>query len=85
MTASIRVVSAFPAVLVLLALAGPGHAACLDDDRVAELVADYPTTPVTGIPPDLSLDDAYCTQAKYHGTARPHDGPSRRLQGRLHR
>lgn len=37
MTASIRVVSAFPAVLVLLALAGPGHAACLDDDRVAEL------------------------------------------------
>jgi 2-keto-4-pentenoate hydratase len=53
------------AVPLLLALAGPGQAACLDDARVAELVAGYPTTPITGVPPDLTLDDAYCTQAKY--------------------
>jgi 2-oxo-hept-3-ene-1,7-dioate hydratase len=53
------------AVPLLLALAGPGQAACLDDARVAELVAGYPTTPITGMPPDLTLDDAYCTQAKY--------------------
>ena len=40
-------------------------AACLDDATVAKLVEGYPTTPVTGIAPDISLDDAYCTQAKY--------------------
>ncbi len=40
-------------------------AACLDDATVAKLVAGYPATPVTGIPIDLSLEDAYCTQAKY--------------------
>ncbi len=40
-------------------------AACLDDTAVEKLVAGYPTTPVTGIPTDLSLEDAYCTQAKY--------------------
>lgn len=40
-------------------------AACLDETVVAGLVAGYPTAPVTGIPADLSLDDAYCTQAKY--------------------
>jgi len=60
-----RTVSAASAVLVLIALANPAWAACLDDEQVAELVAGYPTTPVTGIPPDLSLEDAYCSQAKY--------------------
>jgi 2-keto-4-pentenoate hydratase len=60
-----RVVSVSPVMLALVALASPAQAACLDDDRVAELVAGYPTTPVTGIPPDLGLDDAYCSQAKY--------------------
>ena len=40
-------------------------ALCLDDATVAKLVAGYPTTPVTGLPADLSLEDAYCTQAKY--------------------
>lgn len=65
MTKSTTVAAALPAVLLVVALVGPGQAACLDDDRVAELVAGYPTTPVTGVPPDLSLDDAYCSQAKY--------------------
>ena len=65
MMVRIRVVCALPAVMALIALVSPAHAACLDDDRVAKLVAGYPTTPVTGIPPDLSLDDAYCSQAKY--------------------
>lgn len=41
------------------------EAACLDDATVAKLVAGYPTQPVTGVPTDLSLNDAYCTQAKY--------------------
>ena len=41
------------------------NAACLDDATVAKLVVGYPTTPVSGIPTDLSLADAYCTQAKY--------------------
>lgn len=50
---------------VALALTGMAHAACLSDDVVAKLVAGYPTTPVTGIPTNLSLDDAYCTQSKY--------------------
>ncbi len=43
----------------------PVGAACLDNPSVAKLVAGYPTTPISGIPSDLSLDDAYCTQAKY--------------------
>ena len=51
--------------VIILALSGIAHAACLSDDMVAKLVAGYPTTPVTGIPANLSLDDAYCTQAKY--------------------
>lgn len=52
-------------LVAVLSLAGAAHAACLDDDTVTKLVAGYPTTPVTGIPADLSLADAYCTQAKY--------------------
>jgi len=44
---------------------GAARSACLDDVTVTKLVAGYPTTPVTGIPADLSLADAYCTQAKY--------------------
>ncbi len=52
-------------MVIVLALTGIAHAACLSDDAVAKLVAGYPTTPVTGIPANLSLDDAYCTQAKY--------------------
>ena len=60
-----RFAAIWSAVPLLLALAGPAQAACLDDDRVAELVAGYPAAAVTGIPADLSLDDAYCTQAKY--------------------
>ena len=51
--------------VTVIALAGMTHAACLSDEAVAKLVAGYPTTPVTGVPADLSLDDAYCTQAKY--------------------
>jgi 2-keto-4-pentenoate hydratase len=60
-----RVAAMWPALPLLLALVGPAQAACLDDDQVAELVAGYPKAPLAGIPPDLSLDDAYCTQAKY--------------------
>jgi 2-oxo-hept-3-ene-1,7-dioate hydratase len=51
--------------VVVLALTGISQADCLSDDVVAKLVAGYPMTPVTGIPATLSLDDAYCTQAKY--------------------
>jgi 2-oxo-hept-3-ene-1,7-dioate hydratase len=53
------------ATVMVLALTGIAHTACLSDDAVAKLVAGYPMTPVTGIPANLSLDDAYCTQAKY--------------------
>lgn len=65
MTARTGVVSKSLAVLALIALVSQAQAACLDDDRVAELVSGYPTAPVTGIPAELSLEDAYCTQAKY--------------------
>src|SRR5688500_9897411 len=51
--------------VAVLALTGIAHAACLSDEVVEKLVAGYPTPPVTGIPANLSLDDAYCTQAKY--------------------
>jgi 2-oxo-hept-3-ene-1,7-dioate hydratase len=47
------------------ALTSIANAACLSDDVVEKLVAGYPMTPVTGIPANLSLEDAYCTQAKY--------------------
>ncbi len=56
-------IAALAAATVLFAQ--PASATCLDDAVVANLVAGYPTTPVTGIPVDISLDDAYCTQAKY--------------------
>ncbi len=58
-----------------LAITGIAHAACLSDDAVANLVAGYPTTPVTGIPANLSLDDAYCTQAKYVALLEQKMGP----------
>ena len=51
--------------VLTLALTGLSHAACLSENVVAKLVEGYPTTPVKGIPATLSLDDAYCTQAKY--------------------
>lgn len=54
------------AIMSMAMLFAPiANAACLDDATVAKLVEGYPTTPVAGIPTDLSLDDAYCTQSKY--------------------
>ena len=50
---------------IALSLTVIAHAACLSNDAVEKLVAGFPTTPVKGIPANLSLDDAYCTQAKY--------------------
>ena len=51
---------------LLVAFFSPGLASkCLDDAVVERLVEGFPTAPVTGIPPDISLDDAYCTQEKY--------------------
>jgi 2-keto-4-pentenoate hydratase len=61
--------------VVVLALTGIAHAACLSDEVVGKLVAGYPTTPVTGIPANLSLDDAYCTQAKYVALLEQKMGP----------
>ena len=63
------------ATVVALVLAGLAHAACLSDDAVAALVEGYPTTPITGVPADLSLDDAYCTQAKYVALLEKQMGP----------
>ncbi len=60
-----QLVRSLAVIFVVLALTGMAHAACLSDEVVAKLVAGYPTEPVTGIPADLSLEDAYCTQAKY--------------------
>lgn len=61
--------------VVVLALTGIAQADCLSDDVVAKLVAGYPMTPVTGIPANLSLDDAYCTQAKYVALLEQKMGP----------
>jgi 2-oxo-hept-3-ene-1,7-dioate hydratase len=61
--------------VAVLTLTGIAHAACLRDDVVAKLVEGYPTTPVTGIPDNLSLDDAYCTQAKYVALLEQKMGP----------
>lgn len=52
------------AIAMVLALQN-ADAACLDEVTAAKLVGGYPTTPISGIPTDLSLDDAYCSQAKY--------------------
>ena len=52
------------ALLVAVFTHGAG-AACLDDATVKKLVEGFPTTPITGIPPDISLDDAYCTPVGY--------------------
>lgn len=44
--------------VAVLALTGIAHTACPSDEVVEKLVVGYPTTPVTGIPANLSLDDA---------------------------
>lgn len=61
----LRLILALAVAIATTLTAPTACAACLDDVTVAKLVAGYPTEPVTGIPTDLSLDDAYCTQAKY--------------------
>jgi len=60
-----KALSTFSLVAAALCCAQAAAGACLDDARVAKLVAGYPKMPVTGIASDISLDDAYCTQAKY--------------------
>ncbi len=65
MSISAKLIRASAIACVTMLFAQIVGAACLDDATVAKLVAGYPTTPVSGIPPDLSLDDAYCTQEKY--------------------
>ncbi len=52
------------AIITMFVVQSAG-AACLHDTTVTKLVSGYPTNPISGIPTDLSLDDAYCTQAKY--------------------
>lgn len=60
-----KILSTFSIAVMTICCAQTAGAACLDDATVAKLVAGYPKTPVTGLAPDISLDDAYCTQAKY--------------------
>lgn len=66
---------AIAVTVAVLALTGIAHADCLSDDVVVKLVAGYPTTPVTDVPANLSLDDAYCTQAKYVALLEQKMGP----------
>lgn len=65
MSVSTTLIRAAIMASMAMLLAQTVGAACLDDATVAKLVAGYPTTPVSGIPTNLSLEDAYCTQAKY--------------------
>jgi 2-oxo-hept-3-ene-1,7-dioate hydratase len=52
------------AIVAVLSLQ-PVGAACLDDVTVANLVAGFPSTPISELPANLGLDDAYCSQEKY--------------------
>ncbi len=65
MSVSAKLIRASAVASMAMLFAQTVDAACLSDATVAKLVAGYPTTPVSGIPTDLSLEDAYCTQAKY--------------------
>ncbi len=65
-------VSAIASITMLVAQ--PVDAVCLDDTTVVKLVSGYPSNPISGILPDLSLDDAYCTQAKYVALLRQNMG-----------
>lgn len=65
MSVSTKLIRASAVASMTMLFAQIVGAACLDDATVAKLVAGYPTTPVSGIPPDLSLEDAYCAQGKY--------------------
>lgn len=65
MSVSTKLIRASAVASMAMLFAQAVGAVCLDDATVTKLVAGYPTTPVSGIPTDLSLEDAYCTQAKY--------------------
>ncbi|WP_338293409.1 hypothetical protein [Planctobacterium marinum] len=41
------------------------HSACLSPQKVSELVAGYPTHPVSGLSVINTLSDAYCSQNRY--------------------
>jgi 2-keto-4-pentenoate hydratase len=58
-------IAALPLVAICWLFIGRAEAACLEDAAVAKLVAGYPKLPVVGVPTDLSLADAYCSQSKY--------------------
>jgi len=65
MCVSVKLIRVSFVTSMMMFSAHAAGAACLDDATVAKLVAGYPTTPVSGIPVELSLEDAYCSQAKY--------------------
>ena len=41
------------------------YAECLSDEKIKEIIEGAPSTPITGISGDISLEDAYCSQKKY--------------------
>lgn len=65
MIALLRLIRGFTVATITTLVVQSAAAMCLEDTTVAKLVSGYPTSPISSIPPDLSLDDAYCTQAKY--------------------
>ena len=41
------------------------YAECLSDEKIKEIIEGAPSTPITGISGDITLEDAYCSQKKY--------------------
>ena len=41
------------------------YAACLNENKIIEIINGFPDTPIKGISGDITLDEAYCSQEKY--------------------
>lgn len=50
------------------------YANCLEESKITDIINGFPTTPISGISGNISLEDAYCSQSRYVETLKSMNG-----------
>ena len=60
-----KIIKIIGLIIITILINKFSYAECLSDEKIKEIIEGAPSTPITGISGDISLEDAYCSQKKY--------------------
>lgn len=60
-----KIIKIIGLIIITILINKLSYAECLSDEKIKEIIEGAPSTPITGISGDISLEDAYCSQKKY--------------------